>query len=106
MDRTEGEADREVEIRRRLLQHIVRHWDDSIEDTAEDGFSELLHDAHEELLEELLAPLFANSTFWPQRMAAEILKLPTEDEYELADLLERFENLEREEHVAIGRRPN
>lgn len=86
-----------MEMRRRLMRHVLDNWSESIAVTAKDGFGDLLADAHEEMAEELLWPIFSWSNYWPERMAAEILDLSTDDEYECSELLELFEARERKE---------
>ncbi|MCC9602892.1 hypothetical protein LOC67_20270 [Stieleria sp. JC731] len=93
---TEFNFEAEMEIRRRLLRHLIANWNDDLVRTATDGFEELLSDAHEEMLENLLSPLIEWSDFWPNRMAAEILNLSLDDEYDCRELLDRFEGQEQQ----------
>lgn len=80
-----------MELRRRLLHHLIANWNEDLVHTATDGFRDLLFDAHDEMLEELLKPLIEWSDFWPHRMAAEILNLNLDDEYDSRELLDLFE---------------
>ena len=84
-DTTNDWWEREQARRHRLLRHVMRHLSDSEIATATDAFRDLLADAHEEMVEALLLPLFNWSDFWPKRLAAEMLGLPTDDEYEWED---------------------
>ena len=80
------------EMRRRLLHHVVQDLDESVIRTAVDGLSDLLSlPLCDEMVEELLSPIFNWSDFWPQYMAKQILGLPPDDEYGWEELLERFE---------------
>ncbi len=81
----------QMELRRRLMRHLIANWNEDLVHTATDGFQDLLSDAHDELLEELLKPLFELSDFWPHRMAAEVLGLDVDEEYNCRDLLSLFE---------------
>jgi hypothetical protein len=80
----------EMELRRRLAQHLA-NWNENLVRTATGGFRDLLFNAHDELLEELLKPLIEWSDFWSHRMAAEILNLNLDDEYDCGELLDLFE---------------
>lgn len=96
-DTTNDWWEREKVRRRRLLHHVSTHLSDSQNVTAADAFEDLLADAYGEMVEELLLPIFNWSDFWPKRLAAEILGLPTDDEYEWEELVDAFEARERED---------
>ena len=87
------EFERQRDLQRQLLAHVVQGLNEAATRTASDAFSELLCDAHEEMAKELLAPIFEWSDFWPQRIAAELLGLP-DDEYTSEELLREFEQRE------------
>lgn len=89
--------ERQRSVQRQLLSHVVENLNDTIAHTASDAMSELLGYAHEEMAEELLEPIFEWSDYWAQRIAAEILELPTDEEYTHEELLSRFEQRERAE---------
>ena len=97
---------REQELRHRLLGYVKQHLTDSTVSTAADAFQDLLADAHEEMVEELLRPIFNRSEFWPKRLATEILDLPTDEEYEWEELLEGFEAREQQEDTKDSGRAN
>ena len=97
---------REQELRHRLLGYVKQHLTDSMVNTAADAFQDLLADAHEEMIEELLRPIFDWSDFWPKRLATEILNLPTDEEYEWEELLEGFETREQQENSKGSEQPN
>lgn len=97
---------REQEMRHRLLGHVKQHLTDSMVNTATDAFQGLLVDAHEEMVEELLRPIFEWSDFWPKRLATEILDLPTDEEYEWEELLEGFEAREQQEDTKASGQSN
>ncbi|KAA5538602.1 hypothetical protein FYK55_27330 [Roseiconus nitratireducens] len=92
MTTTEDRFEHELELRRRLMRHLIANWNGELVQTVTDGFRDLLLDAHDELLSELLKPLFEWSGYWPQRMAAEVLGLDVDEEYELGELLANFES--------------
>ena len=77
--------------RHRLLRHVKTHLGADQVATAVDGYRELLANAHEEMVEEMLLPIFDWSDYWPKRLAAEMLGLSTDDEYEWEELVEAFE---------------
>ena len=79
---------------------------DSMVNTAADAFQELLEDAHEEMVEELLRPIFNWSEFWSKRLATEILDLPADEEYDWEELLEGFEAREQQEDTKDSGRAN
>lgn len=81
----------EMELRRRLLRHLIANWDEALIHTATDGFQDLLFDAHDGMLEALLQPLVEWPDFWPQRMAAEVLGLDLDEEYDTRELLDLFD---------------
>src|SRR5688572_28018280 len=83
------EAD--MELRRRLIGHLVVNWNEELVHTATDSFADLLVDADNEMLEALLKPLVVWSDYWPQRMAAEVLGLDLDEEYDCRELFELFE---------------
>lgn len=93
---TNDRREREEALRHRLLHHVKQHLSHSEIVTATDAFSDLLTDADEGVVEELLLPIFNLSDFWPKRLATEILGLPTDDEYEWEELVDAFEARERE----------
>ena len=105
-DPTDDWRAREQEMRHRLLGHVKQHLTDSMVNTAADAFQEILEDAHEEMVEELLRPIFNRSEFWPKRLATEILDLPTDEEYEWEELLEGFESQEQQENSNGSEQPN
>jgi len=78
-------------IRRRILTHVIRLDEESLGCMVADAVRDFVTFSDEEMLEDLIWPIFYYSSYWIQRMAAEILDLPVEDEYELADLLRRLE---------------
>jgi len=98
--------EREQALRHRLLGHVKANLSDSACDTAADAFSDLLHDAHEEMVEELLSPIFEWSDYWPKLLAAEILGLSTDDEYDWEELLDAFEARERHERPEQSEQAN
>lgn len=93
-------AGRQPDVKRQLLSHVIMRLNDVAQSTASDALHDLLVDAHEGMAEELLEPIFEWSDFWAQRIAAETLELPTDDEYTCEELLRRFEQRERDEAVA------
>lgn len=96
-DTTNDWWEREKVRRRRLLHHVSTHLSDSAIVTATDAFSDLLADAPGEMVEELLLPIFDWSDWWPKRLAAEMLGLSTDDEYEWEELVDAFEARERQD---------
>ncbi len=105
-DTTNDWRARELEMRHRLLGYVKQCLTDSTVNTAADAFQELLVDAHEEMVEELLRPIFGWSDFWPKRLATEILDMPTDEEYEWEELLEGFEAREQQENTKDSEQPN
>ena len=87
------ECERQCDLKRQLLAHVVQSLNPAATRSASDALSELLCDAHEEMAKELLAPIFDWSDFWPQQIAAELLGLP-DDEYTSEELLKEFEKRE------------
>lgn len=96
-DTTNDWREREEALRHRLLRHVKQHLSDSEIVTATDAFSDLLADAHGEMVEELLLPIFNLSDFWPKRLATEILGLPTDEEYDWEELVDAFEARDRQD---------
>ena len=94
---TNGRWEREQARRHCLLHHVKQHLSDSEIVTATDAFSDLLTDADEGVVEELLLPIFNLSDFWPKRLATEILGLPTDEEYDWEELVDAFEARERQD---------
>ena len=88
------ECERQCDLKRQLLAHVVQSLNRVGTHTASDALSELLCEAHEEMAKELLTPIFELSDFWPQRIAAEILGLSTDEEYTHEELLREFEQRE------------
>ena len=88
------ECERQCDLKRQLLAHVVQGLNEAATRTASDAFSELLCEAHEEMAKELLTPIFELSDFWPQRIAAELLGLSTDEEYTSEELLREFEKRE------------
>jgi hypothetical protein len=74
--------------------HVIRFDEESLGCMVADAVRDLVTFSDEEMLEDLIWPIFYYSGYWIQRMAAEILDLPVGDEYELADLLRRLEERE------------
>lgn len=98
MNETEGDRQvREQLLRHRLLRYVTLHLSESQVDTAADGFRELLAGAHEELVEEMLCPIFNWSEFWPKCLAAEILGLSEDEEYEWEELVDAFDAREQQD---------
>ena len=89
-----SEFERQCDLQRQLLAHVVQSLNPAATRSASDALSELLCDAHEEMAKQLLAPIFEWSDFWPQRIAAELLGLSTDDEYTSEELLKEFEKRE------------
>ena len=89
-DTTHDWWEREQVRRHRLLRHVKTHLGADQVETAVNGYRELLEDAHEEMVEEMLLPIFNWSDWWPKRLAAEMLGLPT-DEYDWEELVDAFE---------------
>lgn len=85
----------QLELRKRLLSYVVKHLNDGVIRTASGSISELLSDVPA-LAEELLQPIFENSSFWPEQMGKEALGITTDDEFSVEELLSRFEALEAE----------
>ena len=88
------EFERQRDLQRQLLAHVVQSLNPAATRSASDALSELLCDAHEEMAKELLAPIFEWSDFWPQTIAAELLGLSTDEEYTSEELLKEFEKRE------------
>lgn len=87
---TEG-FESELELRRRLLTHVVRACDETTVCSAASAMHELLANGHDQMIEELLRPIFEWSGYWPEVMAKEILGLDADEELDLEELLLRFE---------------
>ena len=96
-DTTNDRREREEALRHRLLHQVKVHLSDSEIDTAADALRDLLTDADEGMVEELLLPIFNWSDFWPKRLATEILGLPTDEEYDWEELVDAFEARERQD---------
>ena len=88
------ECERQCDLKRQLLAHVVQSLNPAATRSASDALSELLCDAPEEMAKQLLAPIFEWSDFWPQQIAAELLGLSTDDEYTSEELLKEFEKRE------------
>ena len=89
-----SEFERQCDLQRQLLAHVVQSLNEAATRTASDALSDMLCDAPEEMAQELLAPIFEWSDFWPQRIAAELLGLSTDEEYTSEELLREFEKRE------------
>jgi hypothetical protein len=100
-DTTNDWWEREKVRRYRLLRHVKTHLDADQVETVVNGYRELLEDAlldaHEEMIEEFLLPMFNWSDWWPKLLAAEMIGLPTDDEYEWEELVDAFEARERQD---------
>lgn len=96
----------ETELSRRLLRHIARNLDDSVTPIAVEGLDYLLNHSDEDLIEELLRPIFEWSDYFPQKMAAAILGLPLDSHHDLNDLLDEFERREGATAESPGGKPN
>jgi hypothetical protein len=81
-------------IRRRILDHVVQHDSEALGTLLADAVTDFVTFADVEMLKDLIWPIFYYSSYWIQRLSAEILGLPVEEEYDLADLLRRFEERE------------
>ncbi len=90
---------REQELRNRVLGHVKQKLTDSAVHTAGDAFHDLLANAHDEMVEDLLRPIFDWSDYWPKRLAAEMLNLPADEEFGWEELLDHFEAQEHRESV-------
>jgi hypothetical protein len=69
-DTTGNSLAREQELRHCVLAHRKLDLNDSVADSAADAYHDLLADAHEEMIEDLLRPVFNWSDFWPKRPTA------------------------------------
>ena len=88
-------------VKQNLTEWMVHTAADALHDLLSDAFDDLLTNAHEEMVEDLLLPIFNWSDYWPKRIAADILGLPNDDEeYEWEELLENFEAQEQREGTA------
>ena len=90
-------------VRRSILAHVIQHDTEALGYMVSDAAIDLVPHADQEMLEDLIWPFFYYSGSSIKRMAAEILGLPVEDDYELSDLLrrlnERATNQTRDESV-------
>jgi|GEM_PF-4997106 len=84
---TEPRSERQANVRQRL---IVPHLNERAIDVAVDGLRDLLTDVPE-IAEELLAPLFERSEYWPSQIAKAALGLSSEQEMDADELLQRCE---------------
>jgi len=78
-------------IRRSILSHVIQHDTEALCYMVSDAAVDLVPIADEEMLEDIIWPFFYYSSYSIKRMAAEILGLPVEEDYELPDLLRRLE---------------
>lgn len=86
---------RNLTVKQRLLRYVAVNINEVATHTASDALSDMLYDAHEEMAVDLLEPLFERSDFWTQRIAAELLGLPTDVEYDCEELVREFEHRDR-----------
>lgn len=84
----------DTELRRRLLGHIICRMDENMIEIACEAMEFMLSDANFDLSAELLQPMFANSDYWPCRMAAELLDLDSDEEYDDHELVAMFDTIE------------
>lgn len=87
---TEPRFERQAKVRQRLLTQIVPHLNERAIDVAVDGLRDLLTDVPE-IAEELLAPIFERSEYWPSQIAKAALGLSSEHELDADELLQRCE---------------
>ena len=83
----------ETEKRRRLLSCVAEHLNDGVIYAAQRAMSDLLND-NPHLAEELLLPIFDCSEFWPETMAKEALRIDTNEDFDIDELLEKFGTLD------------
>tara|TARA_R110002049_G_scaffold215606_1_gene387053 strand:+ start:13193 stop:13795 length:603 start_codon:yes stop_codon:yes gene_type:complete len=88
----DDQPQRHVTIKQRLLRFVAVNLNDVAIHTASGALSDMLYDAHEEMAVDLLEPIFERSDFWPQRIAAELLGLSTDVEYDCEELVREFEH--------------
>lgn len=90
----EMESERDLRIKRGLFLYVMASLDRVAIRTACDALSDLLCDADEQMEDELLWPIFEWSDFWPQRLGAHVLGLPTDEGYTCEELLREFQQRE------------
>ena len=88
---TDSHLEQEPDVSARLLRHIVANLDEELIATAMDALRHFLTCAPE-YAEFVMAPMFDLSEYWPQTMAAQLLGLPLDQEYDPDELLDRLEN--------------
>jgi hypothetical protein len=96
----EIERERELKIKRDLFLYVMASLDRDAIRTACDALSDLLCNADEQMEDELLWPIFEWSDFWPQRIGAQVLGLPTDEGYTCEELLREFQQREQVEAKA------
>ncbi|MAX38803.1 MAG: hypothetical protein CME33_19775 [Gimesia sp.] len=88
----DDQPQRHVTIKQRLLRYVAVNLNEVATHTASDALSDMLYDAHEQMAVDLLEPIFERSEFWTQRIAAELLGLSTDVEYDCEELVKEFEH--------------
>lgn len=82
-------------IRRAILEHVIQHDTESLQMMVGDAARDFVSFADNEMLEDLIWPIFYYSGYWIQRISAQILGLPEEEEHDLQKLLDLFEDRKR-----------
>lgn len=85
------------QFRLRLARHVSQRMNDTMRESAVEAVKELLSTGSEEVKDELMRLIFRSSEDWAVRIGKQALGLPSDGEYTVHDLLERFQGREQAE---------